>query len=194
MIHFSLYGVGNGSHPVAELTEISMDSRISFSSVIQIEEEYWDIFISSFCGNMGRKSDRLYCITFDYISFSGCQNTIGTLLLSVHVERCFRQNAEHPLPCSATGEKKNLLCVLAWMQSLYTPYPVDSVQVFPHTELPYPTDRLWLKWAPQGWGDLYPDFAVQETITPRCYVISRHRAFSSYFYKYLVKACSSIQL
>lgn len=72
VIHFSLYGVGNGSHPVAELTEISMDSRISFSSVIQIEEEYWDKFISSFCGNMGRKSDRLYCITFDYISFSGC--------------------------------------------------------------------------------------------------------------------------
>lgn len=37
MIHFSLYDVGYVSHPVAELTEISVDSRISFSSVLQIE-------------------------------------------------------------------------------------------------------------------------------------------------------------
>lgn len=37
MIHFSLYDVGNVSHPVAELTEISIYSRISFSSGLQIE-------------------------------------------------------------------------------------------------------------------------------------------------------------
>lgn len=45
MIHFSLYDVGNVSHPVAELTEISRDSRISFSSVLQIEGDQWDKFI-----------------------------------------------------------------------------------------------------------------------------------------------------
>lgn len=45
MIHFSLYDVGNVSHPVAEFTEISVDSRFSFSSVLQIEGDQGHKFI-----------------------------------------------------------------------------------------------------------------------------------------------------
>ena len=37
MIHLRLYDAENVSHLVAELTEISIDCRISFSSVLQIE-------------------------------------------------------------------------------------------------------------------------------------------------------------
>lgn len=53
-------------------------------------------------------------------------------------------------------------------------------------------DMVWLKWAPYGFGDIYPGFitfiklqllSVQETIRPTCYRTSRHETFSTYFCK-----------
>lgn len=67
MIHLSLYNAENVSHLVEELTEISIDCRISFLSVFQLRRvinktRSYFVLVET---NMGRRSDRLSCITFN---------------------------------------------------------------------------------------------------------------------------------